>query len=204
MLQHRRSRLSRDLEDKYDPNWKNVLGEGAYGSVHLAKVKETGETVALKKISKRHTDQSSFQKETEALLRIHDNGGHPNVCGLRDMYENDREYFLILDLVSGGEMFEHLIKNGAYSEHDAALHIKHVASSLNFLHGINLVHADLKPENLMMTSWTESNARLKLVDFGCAVILGEKRASGGKASKDDVGTTAYWPPEAFKHYHSRR
>ena len=71
------------------------------------------------------------------------------------MYENEREYFLILDLVSGGEMFEHLIKNGAYSEQDAALHIKHVASSLNFLHGINLVHADLKPENLMMTSWTE-------------------------------------------------
>ena len=50
MLQHRRSRLSRDLEDKYDPDWKNVLGEGAYGSVHLAKVRETGETVALKKV----------------------------------------------------------------------------------------------------------------------------------------------------------
>ncbi|GMH76291.1 hypothetical protein TrST_g9511 [Triparma strigata] len=205
MLQHRRSVLARSLEEKYEPDWSNVLGEGAYGVVVLAKEKSTDTTVALKKIAKRYTDQSSFKKETSALLQIHDEGGHPNVCGLRDMYEDEKHYYLILDLVSGGEMFEHLIQNGAYSEHDAALHMKNVASALNFLHGIKIIHADLKPENLMMTSWKESNARIKVVDFGCAVADGvtdDKDALGG--NKGDVGTTAYWPPEAFPTSKSSR
>lgn len=50
----------------------------------------------------------------------------------------------------------------------------------------------------MMTSWKEYSAVIKLVDFGCAMILGDKGAKTGKASKSDIGTTAYWPPEAFK------
>jgi len=81
---------------------------------------------------------------SQALLLIHDSGGHPNVCGLRDMYEDNKHFYLILDLITGGEMFEHLIQNGAYSEHDAARLMTHVASALNFLHGIGIVHADLK------------------------------------------------------------
>jgi len=66
----------------------------------------------LKKISRRYTSASGFKTETEALLRIYDNGGHPNISGLRDMYEDHNYYYLILDLVSGGEMFEHLINYG--------------------------------------------------------------------------------------------
>ena len=208
MLQHRRSTMSRDLEDKYRPDWSNRLGEGAYGSVHIARQRTTQEKVALKKISKKFTSQSSFRRETEALLQIHDSGGHPNVCGLRDMYEDSSFFYLILDLISGGEMFEHLIQNGAYSEHDAARLMKNVASALDFLHGIGIVHADLKPENLMLSSWNDKNATIKIVDFGCSVVRkGEQEGEewndgkGGNApifDKSDGGTTAYWPPELFK------
>jgi len=49
---------------------------------------KTGETVALKKISKQYTNSTSFNTETDALLRIHDNGNHPNISGLRDFYED--------------------------------------------------------------------------------------------------------------------
>ena len=89
--------------------------------------------VALKKISKRYTSTSSFKTETDALLRIYDNGGHPNISGLRDMYEDYAHYYLILDLVSGGEMFDHLSSDGAYSEADAARLTYEVASALAFL-----------------------------------------------------------------------
>ena len=89
--------------------------------------------MALKKISKRYTTSSSFKTETEALLRIYDNGGHPNISGLRDMYEDYTHYYLILDLVSGGEMFDHLSSDGAYSEADAARLMYEVASALAFL-----------------------------------------------------------------------
>lgn len=181
MLKSMRSLRGRPLSAKYNVDWLTVLGEGAYGSVHPARHAKTGEKVALKKISRNYTNASGFKTETDALLRIYDNGGHPNISGLRDMYEDHNSYFLILDLVSGGEMFEHLISYGAYSESDAArvrMHSKQcrylsslgtyarvsvtythslfvflfaqlmyeVASALAFLHGVGVIHADLKPE----------------------------------------------------------
>lgn len=85
MISRMRSIKGRGLNEKYNVDWNLVLGEGAYGSVHPARLALTGEKVALKKISKRYTNSSDFFKETDALLRIYDNGGHPNISGLRDM-----------------------------------------------------------------------------------------------------------------------
>jgi len=133
MIRSFRSKLSRNLEDKYLIDWNCALGEGAYGKVYLAKNKTTKEEAALKKIDKRYTDTAVFKTETAALLRIHGNGGHPNICGLRDMYESPDFYYLVFDLVPGGEMFEHLINYGAYSEADASRLMREVASALAFL-----------------------------------------------------------------------
>lgn len=182
--------------------------------------------VALKKITKRYTNNSVFCRETDALLRIYNNGGHPNISGLRDMYEDYDHYYLVMDLVSGGEMFDHLIQYGAYSEADAARLMREVASALAFLHGVGVVHADLKPENLLLCSKKRENGTVKLIDFGCAVVQNESYDDNdGNESNDDqklnnnwikefqeksvsvaqdepadlqfTGTTAYWPPERF-------
>ena len=83
-----------------------------------------------------------------AFLHIRKSGGHPNICGLQEYFDEGDNFYLILDLVQGGEMFDHLIKDGAYSEADAARLVREVGSALSFLHGIGLVHSDLKPENL--------------------------------------------------------
>jgi len=168
--QRLRSLRARNLDEKYRVEWNNVLGEGAYGSVHPARVANTGEKVALKKISKRYTDTSSFQRETIPLLRIYSNGGHPNISGLRDMYEDFDHFYLVMDLVSGGEMFDHLIEFGAYSEADAARLMREVASALAFLHGVGVCHADLKPENLLLCSKRRANGTIKVIDFGSAVV----------------------------------
>eukprot|EP00550_Attheya_septentrionalis_P011265 CAMPEP_0198299590 /NCGR_PEP_ID=MMETSP1449-20131203/45341_1 /TAXON_ID=420275 /ORGANISM="Attheya septentrionalis, Strain CCMP2084" /LENGTH=912 /DNA_ID=CAMNT_0044001201 /DNA_START=1 /DNA_END=2739 /DNA_ORIENTATION=- len=223
MLHRMKSLRARHMDDKYNVEWDNVLGEGAYGSVHPARVAATGEKVALKKISKRFTDTSSFKTETDALLRIYDNGGHPNISGLRDMYEDSNCFYLIMDLVKGGEMFEHLINYGAYSEADAARLIREVASALAFLHGVGVVHADLKPENLLLCSKQRRDGTIKLIDFGCAVVNddlydGEEQSMGGRDSEGkkkkvgqtisldlsgvSSGTTAYWPPERFHRGHT--
>ena len=79
----------------------------------------------------------------EALLHIRQHGGHPNICRLRENFDEGQYYYLILDLVSGGEMFDHLVNQGPYSEADAARLIREVASALAFCHGIGLVHGDL-------------------------------------------------------------
>ena len=146
---------------------------------------------------------NNFKTETDALLRIYDNGGHPNISGLRDMYEDHTHFYLILDLVSGGEMFEHLINYGAYSEADAARLMHEVASALAFLHGVGVVHADLKPENLLLCSKNRFDGTIKIIDFGCSVVEeteeeGRTRAKKLKEGAVSTGTTAYWPPERFR------
>jgi Protein kinase domain len=156
MLHRLRSVRGRNLTDKYLVDWNTVLGEGAYGSVHPARLRATGEKVALKKINRHYTNESTFQIETDALLRLYDNGGHPNISGLRDMYEDHSYYYLILDLVTGGEMFEHLINYGAYSEADAARLMFEVSSALAFLHGVGIVHMDLKVL-LLLSVFTSTN-----------------------------------------------
>lgn len=155
--------------------------------------------VALKKISKRYTNSSTFKAETDALLRIYDNDGHPNISGLKDMYEDYSHYYLILDLVSGGEMFDHLSNDGAYSEADASRLMYEVASALAFLHGIGVVHADLKPENLLLCSKSRRGGTIKMIDFGCAVLLDDEHdAAVAKEKESQTGTTSYWPPERFE------
>jgi hypothetical protein len=143
-LLHRYSKEKNDknnqkiMHTKYNIDWSNVLGEGAYGKVYLARVADTGEKVALKKISKRYTNSSAFISETAALWRVYDTGGHPNISGLRDMYEDDSHFYVILELARGGELFDHLIKDGSYSEKDASRLISEILSALAFLHNIGV------------------------------------------------------------------
>ena len=78
------------MDEKYVVDYDTILGEGAYGRVHPARSLLNDEHVAMKILSKRHTDANAFARsETNALLRIYENGGHPNISGLRDMYEDD-------------------------------------------------------------------------------------------------------------------
>ena len=134
------------VDSKYSWNKDKMVGEGAYSKVYQATAKDTNEVVALKNISKKYTDSQYFQQEVEAMLYIQEKGGHPHVISLHEHFEDGDFFILILDFIRGGELFDHLIEMGAYSEMDASRIVREVASALLFLHGIGLVHADLKPE----------------------------------------------------------
>jgi hypothetical protein len=175
-IQHRRtlkrmdsSATRKSIYALYDIE-STPLGEGSFGQVFAATDKRSGESLALKKIRKEFTDEIKFQKEMNALLHVRACGGHPNICMLREHFEEKENFILILDLIRGGEMFEHLIAHGAYSEADAARLTLEVASALSFLHGIGVVHTDLKPENLMLSSINDLDAVIKVVDFGSAEV----------------------------------
>lgn len=178
------------LESCYEVDWKNPLGEGTFGSVYFGKDRRSGQPVAIKKIRKAFTDNATFQREMDALLYLRSQGGHPNICGLRENFVDSRGYFLVLDLIQGGELFDHLVKQGPYSEADAARLIREVASALAFMHGIGIVHADLKPENLMLSSDQSSEAVIRVVDFGSSNV-NQYEAD----RKPTANTPAYTPPE---------
>ena len=187
------------LEHRYYVNWKEPLGEGSFGVVYLAMDQRTQERVAVKKISKKYTGAHDLQREINSLLHLRDAGGHPNICSLRETFSEDGYYYLILDLVEGCEMFDHLVSQGAYSEADAARLVREVASALAFLHGgPGLVHCDLKPENLMLSSLNPSDAVIKLIDFGCAVVIGDDDDDHEDERTKSTGRTlAYCPPEVL-------
>lgn len=181
-----------------------VQNTGAYGDVYLCKERQTGESLALKKIPKEFTEDAEFQREMNALLHIRAHGGHPNICMLRENFDEQDDYLLVLDLVDGGEMFEYLIEHGAYSEVDASRLLRQVASALDYIHGIGIVHADLKPENVMLRKTQGGDAVIKIIDFGCSDVLShpEEDFSGIRLpsrtlTHKEGATTAYCPPEAF-------
>jgi serine/threonine protein kinase len=93
----------------YRVHWDAPLGEGGFGAVYSATDQATGERVACKQMSKQYTDDMAFQREIEAFLHLREHGGHPNICTLRETFDEGSDYYLILDLISGGEMFDHLI-----------------------------------------------------------------------------------------------
>lgn len=178
-----------------------LLGEGAYGRVFLAKRKSDGTPVALKAIDRNAITDGEFETEVNALRVLSRNGGHPHVCRLYDLHDDEKNfYYLALELISGGELFEHLIRNGAYSEAQAAVFLRQFAEAISFMHTNGVIHADLKPENLMLSSEKDGVALLKIVDFGTAVMCDSDSNSKSQqqtSSAEIVGTTAYWSPEMF-------
>jgi len=123
------------VDDLYAVSWEKPIGIGMFGSVYKARHRETGELVAVKQISKQFTNDSTFQREMDLLLYLEETGGHPSICHLREHFVDNDDFYLVLDLVEGGELFEHLCWFGAYSEADAARVIRQTASALAFLHG---------------------------------------------------------------------
>lgn len=191
MLSYEDEVCKETVRSRYKVLWKKPLGEGGFGAVYLATDRKSGEKVALKQISKKYTNDMGFQREMDAFMHLRRYGGHPNICGLRENFDEGNYFYFSLDLISGGEMFDHLIRSGPYSEEDAARHVRDVASALNFMHEIGFVHGDLKPENLMLSTENTSDAVIKLIDFGCAQVDTSQKATPGVVGL----TTAYASPE---------
>ena len=187
------------IEEKYEVDFDGTpLGRGMFGNVFRGTNRKTGEPVAIKKIAKRLTNDVAFQREMENLLFLERHNGHPSICAIHEHFDPpaDDHFYLVLDLVEGGELFEHLCDHGSYSEADAARVVRQTASALAFLHGIGMTHSDLKPENLMLSSRNGGDAQVKVVDFGCAHFKGEDKPGGNSSGGTGV-TPAYCPPEVL-------
>ena len=86
---------------------------------------------------------------------------------LYHFYEDETSYVLVTELVSGGELFDRIVKRKHYTEHDAVEFCKIFLSTLDFLHQHHIVHRDLKPENLLLADQND-DVNIKLADFGFA------------------------------------
>ncbi|NXR14718.1 KCC1G kinase, partial [Semnornis frantzii] len=164
-----------------------ALGSGAFSEVFLVKQRSTGKLFALKCIKKSPlTRDSSLENEIAVLKKIK----HENIVTLEDIYESTTHFYLVMQLVSGGELFDRILERGVYTEKDASEVIHQVLTAVKYLHENGIVHRDLKPENLLYLT-PEDNSKIMITDFGLS-----KMEQNGIMSTA-CGTPGYVAPEVL-------
>ncbi|KAF4533376.1 hypothetical protein B566_EDAN002774 [Ephemera danica] len=165
----------------------DVIGRGPSTTVYRCLHKGRTEW-ACKVFRKSGLNKRAAQTEIGILLRLR----HPNIIGLREVFETRTEIQLVLELVTGGELFERIVERGHYSEQDAASAVRQILSALEYMHSHGVVHRDIKPENLLYET-EEEDSRLKLADFGLSKILQNQQP----AMNTLCGTIGYCAPEVL-------
>lgn len=165
------------------------LGNGAFGVVKRAKNMKTNEVIAIKSLKKAACKPKELQDEVRILRMVND---HPGIVKLRGVYESKNRVNILMELITGGELFDKIVEIESYSEADAAGLIKQVAASVEHCHNNGIIHRDLKPENLLFEN--ENSNVLKLIDFGVAYQL----PPSGLVTSGLVGSRTYMAPEIQK------
>ncbi|TKS91113.1 Calcium/calmodulin-dependent protein kinase type 1D [Collichthys lucidus] len=110
---------------------------------------------------------------------------HENIVALEDIYESPDHLYLIMQLVSGGELFDRIVEKGFYTEKDASTLIRQVLDAVNYLHKMGIVHRDLKPENLLYFN-PQDGSKIMISDFGLSKMEGS-----GDVMSTACGTPGY-------------
>ncbi|ESO09567.1 hypothetical protein HELRODRAFT_168571 [Helobdella robusta] len=168
-----------------------ILGSGQFGVVYGGKCRRDESDVAIKVIDKLRfpTKQEAQLKNEVAILQ---DLNHPGVVNLQKMFETNERIFVVMEKLKG-DMLEMILSSprGRLSERVTKFLISQILTALKHLHSLHIVHCDLKPENVLLSSETPF-PQVKLCDFGFARIIGEK-----SFRRSVVGTPAYLAPEVL-------
>uniref|UniRef100_A0A3P9HVS0 Si:dkey-16p21.7 n=1 Tax=Oryzias latipes TaxID=8090 RepID=A0A3P9HVS0_ORYLA len=175
---------------------EKTLGKGQTGLVKLGVHCITGQKVAIKIVNREKLSESVLTKvEREiAILKLIE---HPHVLKLHDVYENNKYLYLVLEHVSGGELFDYLVKKGRLTPKEARKFFRQIISALDFCHSHSICHRDLKPENLLL----DEKNNIRIADFGMASLQ-----VGDSLLETSCGSPHYACPEVIRgeKYDGRR
>ena len=130
-----------------------------------------------------------MQNEIDILTNV----DHPNIVKLYDVFEDHRSYMLVMELMTGGELFDNLLEKEQYSEKEAADTIRPIIDAINYCHSLNIIHRDIKPENLLFSCKDPSSRTIKVSDFGLARFI-----SNETLATTTCGTPGYVAPEILE------
>uniref|UniRef100_A0A8C7TEI8 Serine/threonine-protein kinase n=1 Tax=Oncorhynchus mykiss TaxID=8022 RepID=A0A8C7TEI8_ONCMY len=182
-----------DISSVYQIFPDEVLGSGQFGIVYGGKHRKTGRDVAIKIIDKLRfptKQESQLRNEVAILQNLH----HPGVVNLECMFETPERVFVVMEKLHG-DMLEMILSSekGRLPERITKFFVSQILQALHHLHFKNIVHCDLKPENVLLGS-SDAFPQVKLCDFGFARIIGEK-----SFRRSVVGTPAYLAPEVLRN-----
>uniref|UniRef100_A0A8C1U952 Serine/threonine-protein kinase n=1 Tax=Cyprinus carpio TaxID=7962 RepID=A0A8C1U952_CYPCA len=181
-----------DISSIYQIFADEVLGSGQFGVVYGGKHRKTGRDVAIKVIDKMRfptKQESQLRNEVAILQNLH----HPGIVNLECMFETPERVFVVMEKLHG-DMLEMILSSekSKLPERITKFLVTQILVALRHLHFKNIVHCDLKPENVLLAS-AEPFPQVKLCDFGFARIIGEK-----SFRRSVVGTPAYLAPEVLR------
>jgi len=177
-----------DINLHYDMG--REIGSGHFSTVYAATRKDDGVRVAVKAIDKDSVEfkPNLLDREVSILGRVK----HPNIIALLEVFDNDDYFYMVLEYVTGGELFDQIVRRGRYSEKDAANVIKEITEAVKYLHEEHgIAHRDLKPENLLCATDAD-DAPVKIADFGLSKIV-----SDSDILATACGTPGYVAPEVL-------
>ncbi len=196
------------VDGNVEERWKfrETIGEGGFSTVYRAERKnherykgnvDIPRVCAIKVIVKRTEpfNRRMVEREVFSYRLLEMVGGHENIVKLFEVSEDDRNVYLVMELLKGGELFSAIAARGQYTEHDAANLVVSMLAALCFCHRLNLTHRDVKPENFVFLKpeGRVGDAELKLTDFGIAHYSEDPEA----VCRTMCGTPLYIAPEVL-------
>jgi len=172
------------------------IGEGGFGTVVRGINKRTGQERAIKVVRKENvnvTDHGKLMDEVKLLIGL----DHPNIVKTYEVFEDPFKYYIVSELLTGGELLDLITKNSHLGERGAARVMRQILGAVAYCHKFGIVHRDLKPENILFDSHTEDT--VKIIDFGLAQSFKPRQRLYGIK-----GTAYYIAPEVLDSFYTEK
>ena len=180
--------LNKSSLNKNSFKFMYVIGKGGFGKVWKVQYKKTKETFALKEMSKLKiidkNSEKSINSEREFLSILN----HPFIVNMHYAFQDRDNLYLIMDMLSGGDLRYHISRYRRFSEEQTRFFIACMVYTLEYIHGNNVIHRDIKPENLVL----DDKGYVRITDFGIA------KENMPDNSSETSGTPGYMSPEVMK------
>ncbi|KAI8020819.1 CBL-interacting serine/threonine-protein kinase 24-like isoform X1 [Camellia sinensis] len=168
-----------------------TIGEGTFAKVKFAQNMETGESVAVKVMVKssilKHKMVDQIKREISIMKIVR----HPNIVRLHEVLASQTKIYIVLEFVTGGELFDRIVHKGRLSENESRCYFQQLIDAVAHCHSKGVYHRDLKPENLLL----DSHGNLKVSDFGLSALPQQ----GVELLHTTCGTPNYVAPEVLCH-----
>ncbi|KAI2626955.1 kinase-like protein [Hypomontagnella submonticulosa] len=164
-----------------------VVGRGAFGKVRIVERKDTGLSFALKYIRKDEVVRSESVRNIIRERRMLEHVNHPFICNLRYSFQDIEYMYLVVDLMSGGDLRFHISRK-TFTEDAVRFWIAELGCALRYVHGQGIIHRDVKPDNVLL----DADGHVHLTDFNVASDV-----VPGKVLTSKSGTLAYLAPEVY-------
>ena len=165
---------------------KETIGKGTFSKVKLGLNKITGEKVAIKILDKSKILQKEDSDRIIREMSILSKMDHSNVIKIYQIFEDEKNYFIIMEYCEGGELFNYIVKKGRLPEDEASFFFYQIINGVDYIFSKGVAHRDLKPENLLLTKSHE----IKIIDFGLSNYY-----DGEKDLETPCGSPCYASPE---------